>query len=74
MSFPSGGITKMSGSIYRKKRRKVMRQQRKDEIRLYRKFFAEEEAEDEMFPNSTYAILTSEQINRLTQGFGIRRK
>ena len=63
----------MSGSIARKRRRKVMREQRKDEIRWYSKFFVEEIV-DEVFPHSAYTILTSEQINRLTQGVGIRRK
>jgi hypothetical protein len=63
----------MSGSDSRKRRRKVMRQQRKDEIRWYSKFFVEETI-DELFPHSAYTILTSEQINRLTQGASIRRK
>jgi hypothetical protein len=73
MSYPHGGRIKMSGSISRKKRRKAMRQQRKDEVRWYSKFFAEVH-NDESFPQSAYALLTSEQIIRLTQGPGIHRK
>ena len=41
-----------------------MRQQNKDEIRSYTKFFAEE-WKNESFPYSDYAILTSDQIHRL---------
>ncbi|MFW9981023.1 MAG: hypothetical protein ACFFE3_03780 [Candidatus Thorarchaeota archaeon] len=67
----------MSGSISRKRRRKAMRQRSKEEIRWYTKFFADiihDKHENLMFPNSEYTTLTSEQIFRLTQGPGIRRK
>ena len=63
----------MSGKISRKMKHKTMRQHSKDEIRWYRKFFAEE-LRNEVLPISEYAILTSEDIHRLTQGPSIRRK
>ena len=63
----------MSGKISRKLKHKTMRQRSKDEIRWYKKFFAEEFS-NEMLPISEYAILTSEDIHRLTQGPGIHRK
>jgi len=63
----------MSGKISRKMKHKTMRQQSKDEIRWYKKFFAED-LSNEMLPISEYAILTSEAIHRLTEGPSIRRK
>jgi len=63
----------MSGSISRKKRKKTLRQQRKDDIRWYTRFFAEEH-DNELFPHSAYAVLTPNQIIRLTQSPSIRRK
>jgi len=70
-------ITRMSGSISRKRKRKAIRQQSKEEIRWYTKFFADiidDMHERELFPNSEYTALTSDQILRLVQGNGLRRK
>ncbi|MGY5865134.1 MAG: hypothetical protein RTV41_11080 [Candidatus Thorarchaeota archaeon] len=67
----------MSGSISQKRKSKTMRQQSKEEIRWYTKFFADiihDKHERMLFPNSEYTLLTSEQILRLTQSPGIRRK
>ncbi|MFW9808233.1 MAG: hypothetical protein ACFFE6_02525 [Candidatus Thorarchaeota archaeon] len=67
----------MSGSLSRKRRRKVIRQRSKEEIRWYTKYFADiihDKHENVMFPDSEYTALTSEQILRLTQGPGLRRK
>jgi len=63
----------MSASISRKKRRKTIRQQRKDDIKWYTRFYAED-LENEQLPHSAYTLLTSQQIIRLTQGVSIRRK
>jgi len=63
----------MSGSISRKRRRKSMRQQNKEEIRWYTKLFVED-IETELFPHSGYATLTSEQVRRLVQGGGVRNR
>ncbi|TFG96139.1 hypothetical protein E4H12_11770 [Candidatus Thorarchaeota archaeon] len=63
----------MSGSISRKRRRKSMRQQNKEEIRLYTKSFVED-IESELFIHSGYTTLTSEQVRRLVQGVGVQRR
>lgn len=68
----------MSGSISRKRKHKAIRQGSKDEARWYVKFFSDlvhdNHEDDIMFPNSEYTALTSDDILRLTQGSGIRRK
>ncbi len=63
----------MSGKISRKMKHKTMRQQSKDEIRWYTKFFAEE-LNNEPDSISEYALLTSDDIHRLTRGVSIHRK
>ena len=61
----------MSGSISRRRKRKVVRQRGKEEIRWYIKYFAdmiEEQHDNTMFPDSEYTTLTSEQILRIIEG------
>ncbi len=67
----------MSGNLSRKRKRKSVRLQRKEEIRWYTKFFAdiiEDRYDQTMFPNSEYITMTSEEIHRLITGQQIRRK
>jgi len=67
----------MSGSISRKRKHKALRQNSKDEVRWYIKFFAdiiEDHHDRTMFPNSEYTALTPEQLLRLVQGELMRAK
>ncbi|MHA2352626.1 MAG: hypothetical protein ACXABX_05860 [Candidatus Thorarchaeota archaeon] len=67
----------MSGSISRKRKHKTFRQQSKEEVRWYMKFFEdiiEDHHDRTMFPLTEYTTLTPEQLLRLVQGEIIRRK